>query len=69
MKGVEVANHVACNAIATDMIPIDGRDILKSVAEDLMQEEDRACVDNIYLRRMKDRGVKKGRGKTWVAGW
>lgn len=40
--------------------------ILKSVAEELEQEEERACVDNINLQNMKDRSVRRGEGR---AGW
>lgn len=33
VRGDEVASHFACNAIATDVIPMDMMDILKSVTE------------------------------------
>lgn len=64
-----MSNHVAHNAIATDMIPIDRMDVLRSVAVQLRQDEERACIDNIYLQRMKARGVRRGKKKKRVAGW
>lgn len=40
---------------------MDKTDILKSVAEDLVEE--RAYVDNIYLYRMKDCEEGEGRAR------
>lgn len=51
---MNVGDHVARNAIATDVTPRDRTEILKSVDVDLVKEE-------IYLQRMKDRG--KGGGE------
>lgn len=45
------------------MIPMDRKDILKPVAKKLGQEEDSGYVDNIYLQRIKDRGVKRREGR------
>lgn len=60
MRGNEIADHVARNAVAED-IPVDRTDRLKLVAKKLGWEEENACVDNTYLQRMEDRGGRRGK--------
>lgn len=43
VRSNEVADHVARNVIARDAVPVYKTDILKSVAEELEQEEEREC--------------------------
>lgn len=50
MRGKEAANHAARNALAKDMILMDRTDILKSVAEELVQENETARAESTYLR-------------------
>lgn len=71
VRGSDVADHVARNCIATDIIPMDRTDVMKLVAEDLAQEEERTYVNIlICLQRMKDRSmVERVRGKNRVPGW
>lgn len=49
------------------MIPMDRSGILKPVAKDSVQEEERARVDTLYLQRTKDRGEEWG--KEVPGGW
>lgn len=53
VRCTEVTDHVSRSAIATGVISMDRTDVLKSVTEDLVQEEEMVRVDNIYLEDEK----------------
>lgn len=48
-RGSHAAGHVVRNVTPADMIPTDRTDILKSVTEELAQEEEIACADNLQV--------------------
>lgn len=67
----EIVDHVVRNATTTGTIHMDRTDILKSVTQELMREEEKAHGDNIYLQKMKDIDVRTGGGgeEERVGGW
>lgn len=62
MRGQEVADRVVCNAVAAGKNPMKRADTVNSVIEELEQEEEGGCFDNIYLQGDQGQGCEE-RGK------
>lgn len=67
--GSEVNDHAARTIIATGMSPMNRTDILKSEAEELGQEKERACVDIQYTSTENEGLMWEEGGKEEPGGW